>query len=675
MTVSSTTHGQRRVPFAVAVLGVACAVCVAFGLGTAPVHADSPQVANRLHGGGVSAGATPTHDDVELHNHGAAGVGGWVGSVRYVAAPADDAGVPAAGVAPRIRDIQGRAHVSPLLGQRVLDVRGVVTAVLSNRFFMQDPQPDGDRATSEALVVFTGSGPGVAVGDAVTVAGTVQEFRPGGAGATNLTTTQISSPTVLVASSDNPLPAATLVGPDGRAAPTTVIDDDANGSVETSGSFDADEDGIDFWESMEAMRVQIDDPQVVGPTNAFGAAAVVPAGAGPRTNRGGIVISAQDFNPERVVLAGTLAAIPAANVGDSYAGAVTGVLDYAFGLFTLLPATSPELRGGALAPEATRRPRKGELAVATFNVENLSVLDAPEKYAALATQIVRNLADPDIVALEEIQDDSGAANDGVVAADRTLQTLVDAIRAQGGPPYRWRQINPVDGQDGGQPGGNIRQALLFRSDRGLSFVDRPGGDANTPVAVLAQRRGPRLSISPGRIDPANPAFTTSRKPLVGEFRFDGERIFVVANHFNSKGGDQPLFGRFQPPASPSEVQRHAQATVVRALTDALLASDPRAKIVVLGDLNDFEFSTTADILVGENGSLVDLPRTLPVGERYTFVFEGNSQVLDHILISRALADSRGHRRAYEYDIVHTNSEFTNQLSDHDPQVARLKLDD
>lgn len=73
-------------------------------------------------------------------------------------------------------------------------------------------------------------------------------------------------------------------------------------------------------------------------------------------------------------------------------------------------------------------------------------------------------------------------------------------------------------------------------------------------------------------------------------------------------------------------------------------------------MNDFEFSDVANILVGD-GSLVDLPRTLPAPERYTYVFEGNSQVLDHILISRALADPAGRRDGYEYDIVHTNSEF------------------
>ena len=271
-------------------------------------------------------------------------------------APAGGGGPPPPppGVPARIHDIQGAAHVSPLAGSHVIEVPGVVTAVASNRFFMQDPQPDADPETSEAIIVFTGSAPTVAVGDAVTVAGKVEEFRPGGAAAANanLTATEITGPTIVVGSSANALPGATLAGPGGRVPPANVIDDDATGSVETSGSFDAATDGIDFWESLEAMRVQLDDPQVVGPTNDFGETPVVTEGAGLRTTRGGIVISAQDFNPERVVLADTFVPGAAANVGDSYAGAVTGVMEYNFGLFTLLPSGEPAAR--------RRRPRAGD---------------------------------------------------------------------------------------------------------------------------------------------------------------------------------------------------------------------------------------------------------------------------------------------------------------------------
>jgi hypothetical protein len=125
---------------------------------------------------------------------------------------------------------------------------------------------------------------------------------------------------------------------------------------------------------------------------------------------------------------------------------------------------------------------------------------------------------------------------------------------------------------------------------------------------------PQLLHSPGRIKPTDPAFNASRKPRADEFRWNGRTLFVVANHFNSKGGDDPLFGRWQPPVRSSETQRQQQATIVNAFVDQVRAIDPNAAIVVLGDLNDFDFSVTADLLVGA-GELVDLPRTLPLPER------------------------------------------------------------
>jgi predicted extracellular nuclease len=61
--------------------------------------------------------------------------------------------------------------------------------------------------------------------------------------------------------------------------------------------------------------------------------------------------------------------------------------------------------------------------------------------------------------------------------------------------------------------------------------------------------------------------------------------------------------------------------------------------------------------------------TLPQEERYSYVFEGNSQVLDQILVSGHLLDVFG----VGYDPVHVNAEFADQASDHDPQVSFLDL--
>lgn len=574
----------------------------------------------------------------------------------------------------RIHDIQGAAHISPLRGQSVDRVPGIVTALRSNGFHLQDPDSDANDATSEGIFVFTSSAPTVSIGDSILVSGTVSEFRPGGANSTNLTTTQIGgNPTISTLSSGNALPVATILGNGGRAIPTTVIENDATGNVETSGVFDPAQDGIDFYESLEGMVVQVNDAVAVGPTNDFGEIPVLAdngINAGTRTARGGIVIQEGDFNPERIIIDDAItSAEPSVNVADKFNGSITGVIDYSFGNFKLLNTqVLPSVTSGGLTRETTTLTGSvDQLRVATFNVENLDPNDGSVKFTNLANTIVNNLKSPDIISLEEVQDNNGATNDSVVDANLTYQTLIDAIAADGGPTYEYRQINPVDDQDGGEPGGNIRVGFLFNPDR-VDFVDRPGGTSTTNTTVS----NGTVSASPGRLidtDLSNgDAFANSRKPLVGEFNFNGNQVFVIGNHFNSKGGDQPLFGSSQPPILSSEVQRLQQAQIVNNFVDSILAADPNANVAVVGDLNDFQFSNPIEVLQA-GGVLNNLIETLPLNEQYTYVFEGNSQVLDHILVSDNLIEQGN----AEIDVVHVNAEFAIQDSDHDPLVARFTL--
>jgi hypothetical protein len=343
-----------------------------------------------------------------------------------------------------------------------------------------------------------------------------------------------------------------------------------------------------------------------------------------------------------------------------------GVLDYNFGNFEILITSPMTTVPGGLTREVTGDPTDHQLSVASFNVENLSPNDPQGKFDTLASLIVNNLKSPDVIGLEEIQDNSGTTDNGVVDADMTLTTLITAIQDAGGPVYEYRQINPVNNEDGGAPGGNIRVGFLFNPDR-VSFVDRPGGTSTEAAGVVSGANGPELTFSPGRIDPTNAAFLDSRKPLAGEFLFRGDKVFVVVNHFNSKSGDDPLFGRFQPPVLVSEMQRQQQATVVRDFVADILDLDRDANVVVVGDLNDFQFSNPLNTL--KAGILVDLVEALPLAEQYTYVFEGNSQVLDHILANNRLASV-----PFSYDIVHVNSEFADQASDHEPEVSLMCVD-
>ncbi|MBI5653890.1 MAG: hypothetical protein HZC40_26095, partial [Chloroflexi bacterium] len=417
----------------------------------------------------------------------------------------------------RIRDIQGSAHISPLNGSAVANVPGIVTAVSATGFWMQDSSPDANDATSEAIFVYTASAPGRAVGDSVTVSGTVSEYRAA-ANANNLTLTEITAPTVNLVAAGQPVPAAIVVGTGGRIPPTTIISDDASGgNVENAGTtFDPANDGIDFWESLEGMRVQINNARAVGPSryyassNSWELPVVGDSGANSSVNtaRGGVVIRASDYNPERILLADALNALPHdVNVGDGL-GAVVGVIDYSFSNFKLYVTTTPTRTNNNLTQETTTAQTGSQFSVATLNVENLDPNDADGdtdvasgKFAGLAAIIVTNMQSPDIIAVEEIQDNNGTTNDGTVAANTTWTTLITAITTAGGPAYQYRQIDPANNADGGATGGNIRQGFLYRTDRGMAFVDRGSATATTVNSVINNSGVPQLQYSPGRIDP------------------------------------------------------------------------------------------------------------------------------------------------------------------------------
>ncbi|MEH2176851.1 choice-of-anchor I family protein [Nostoc sp.] len=574
----------------------------------------------------------------------------------------------------RISDIQGTGHISSFRNQPVSNVAGIVTVKASNGFYLQDPTPDSDERTSEAIFVFTSSAPTVSVGDSVLVSGTVTEFRPGN-DANNLTKTQITIPTIVTVSSGNDLPTATILGDGGRTIPTTVIDNDTIANIETgTTTFDPAQDGIDFYESLEGMLVQVNNPITTSPTANFGTSEEIwiladnGGNTTGRTVRGGSLISASDFNPERIQIddLNNALVLPEVNVGTQLSN-IVGVVDYSFNNYEVLVSAAPTVvQNSNIQKEVTNlTSTTDKLTIATYNVENLDPGDDPTKFNNLANRIVNNLKSPDIISLEEIQDNNGATNDSVVDANTTFQKLIDAITAAGGPTYQYRQINPVDDTNGGESGGNIRVGFLFNPNR-VNFVDRPGGSSTTSTTVTNVSGVPTVSNSPGLIDPTNSAFTSSRKPLVGEFTFNGETVYVISNHFNSKGGDQPLFGPNQPPTLSSETQRQQQATLVKNFVESILAIAPNANVVVAGDLNDFEFSNPVNTL--KSAGLTSLIETLPQNERYTYNFEGNAQTLDHVLVSNNLLN-----KLDGYDVVHINSEFADQDSDHDPSVARFNL--
>ncbi|MGG0716998.1 5'-nucleotidase C-terminal domain-containing protein [Robertmurraya massiliosenegalensis] len=563
----------------------------------------------------------------------------------------------------KIHDIQGESHHSPYQDQTVVDVPGIVTYVVDgSNFYMQESNPDDNPNTAEGLLVYKPSH-GVAVGDRVNVSGLVKEWVLDGYAEklqTDLAMTEINAQngSITKVSSGNELPEPIVIGRD-TIPPTSVIDNDQ------FGEFDPTEDGIDFYESLEGMLVSIESPSVTGPQK-YGEVPIITGQVEGKayTKEGIPLLTEENQNPEKMLLQLDDRSY-VTKAGDSFDGTVTGVVSYTFSNYKILTkvADLPELVERVRTNEVTTiEIEEDKLTVASYNIENFVASDTAKR-DKLAKSMVDNLGTPDIIGLVEVLDESGETDNGVVKADANYKALSDAIASFGGPTYAWTEIAPVDKQDGGVPGGNIRVGYLYNPER-VTLNEAPKGDATTAVAY----ENGSLTLNPGRIDPTNAAFTSSRKPLVAEFTFQGEEVIVINNHFNSKTGDQPLFGRNQPPFLGSEAQRIEIATIVNNFVSDIKEQNEDANVVVLGDLNDFEFSAPLQALKGD--VLTNLVETLPATERYTYNYQGNAQVLDHILVSNRLAAGA------ELDIVNFNSPYMEEhgrASDHDALVAQLDL--
>ena len=547
-----------------------------------------------------------------------------------------------------IYDIQGAGHLSAYDGQTV-STRGVVTAIDttgSRGFWIQDATGDGNDATSDAVFVFTNAIPTVHVGDLVQVSGTVDEYN--GGVATNLTITEITAPTISVIGAGSI--SATVLGAGGRAIPSTVIDDDG------LTSYDPATDGIDFYESVEGMLVTVHDAQAVGATDQGQTWVVADSGAEATglNDRGGVTISDGDFNPERILVYADSGVNPGFSAGyvlGDQLGDVTGVVSYFGGKYEVIPTSVETTTSGGPLPQETTSLAgdASHLTIGAYNLENISPQDSDAKFEALANDIANHLGAPDIIGVEEIQDADGSGAGTNYSGAETLNKLVAAIEAAGGPHYSWIEIAPTaNNTTGGEGNGNIRNAFLYRADR-VDYVE-------DSARLIADTTG------------ATDAFHNSRMPLAADFVFRGETITAIDVHNYSRGGSDPLFGANQPASNNGDDRRVDQTTAVRDYVATLLAADPAAHVAVMGDFNGFQFEQTLTLLEA-NGALYNLVRTLAPEDQYSYLFEGNSQQIDNLLVSQSLKDGA------VFDNVHLNTgqASIDQPTDHDAILARLSI--
>jgi Ca2+-binding RTX toxin-like protein/predicted extracellular nuclease len=628
-------------------------------------------------------------------------------------------------------------------------VRAIVTAVDNDGprqgFYIQEEVTDWDsnNFTSEGIFVMTrndaGVGTvvsGVSVGDLVTVTAHVMEYQ---GFANNMPITALTSPSsIVVNSTGNALP--NLVLDAGHPMPTaimTLVQPDYTDSADGVGdTFDASLYALSFWETVEGMLVTIPDMVVAdgfvstsGGQPIFQAYSQVHADADQINSRGGYTIAGDppvgppdtagteddtiaggrhlsdgDVNPDIIEIDFTGFAIDApagltasASMGDEL-GDVTGIIDFDF---TDRKLFVTGIDPGSFVDHTTTQDvtvlgdDSRSLTVATFNVENLDPTDPLSKFQGLAQAIATNLNMPDIISIEEMQDNNGAAaGDGIsptgTDASTTWQMLVDALNTLTGAHYQWVDEAPIYNAEGGEQSGNIRVGFLYNTDRvQLGDLD--------PDATLAERRMYTDRIGDGVRDAGDLiAFSdnmlgaeiqtgdwaNTRRSLLGEFTFNGNKVYVTANHFPAKGGSDEFWQFNQNPAAgePTNAgwtQRNNVAQDVYAMLDLIETGAPGSGIVSGGDYNDFYFYrplttvtgyTLADGTARVGGSRFDnLTLTLPEAERYTYNFDGRSQAIDHIVVNGMLS------AVATYDVVHLNTGFNSSdptpLSDHDPGLS------
>lgn len=562
----------------------------------------------------------------------------------------------------KIGQIQGTSHQSPYDKKNVTVEQVVVTYIDdSTHFYVQDIQGDANIATSDGIRIFTQNlKPQVKVGDVLTISGLVEEYFGRGyqdLKKTDLTMTQIKAKSILK-TGETSVPAPLVLGKD-RKAPVDIIDNDG------LKQFDPQEDAIDYWESMEGMLVAVDNAKIVGPSK--NSEIYVLPGDTTRTlnNSGGVSLRPTAYNTDLIPILFKKGK-QIIKAGDFYTGRLTGPVSYSYGNYKVVVdgiKGMPTLNDGQLKPEKTHLPKDpSKLSIASYNIENFSANPKStknEKVNRIAESFINDLNSPDIIGLIEVQDNNGPTNDGTTDASQSAQRLIDAIKALGGPIYRYVDIAPENNADGGEPGGNIRTGFLYQPDR-VSLSEKAKGGAND--AVSWENGG--LNFSVGRIDPTNAIWKDVRKSLAAEFIFQGNKVVVVANHLNSKRGDNALYGRIQPVTFKSEERRHELAKVLAQF--AKEGSRQQANIVMLGDYNDFEFTKTIQLI--EEGEMANLVSRHDWSDRYSYFYQGNNQSLDNMLVSTNLLGR------YAFDMVHVNSPFMEahgRASDHDPLLLQL----
>ncbi|HEX8286626.1 MAG TPA: hypothetical protein VF556_01445 [Pyrinomonadaceae bacterium] len=602
-----------------------------------------------------------------------------------------------------IAEIQGDKNVSSFENEYVR-VNGIVTARLRGGFFIQTPddKTDGNPNTSEGIYVFTKTEPSVeaTIGNLVSVTGTVEEFRPK-AQLMSLPVTEISMQkgrdSIQVESKDNPLPKQIALSPNDFksnvidalekyegmrvavaemtvVAPTDGRVDDKNGTSESNGVFYGvvkginrpfREPGIDAYDyillsSKDKEKMKKDYPK----------------------------IPLFDNNPERLrVESATQLGAQAIDV-TAYAEVknLTGVLHYAYRAYAVLvDAGSKPAVSNFVKAQPLPAPNERQFSVAGMNLENffddeddpgikedIVTSEAFERRLKKISLAIRDyLQTPDVIGIVEAEN---------LAVLKKLADRINADAIAAGKPNPKYEAHLIDGNDGR----GIDSGFLVKSSRVKVLETKQYGKDEKFVNPVSKKEV-ALNDRPPLLLKASIDDAKTGKPF--EFA-------VIVNHLKSFNGyndekDAPFV----------RMKKKLQAEYLAKIVQERLKANPNERIALVGDFNAYQFNDGIVDVIGTirgkpaskeevmNASedliekdLINLVDLIKNDQRYSYSFDGNAQVLDHIIVSEAF---KNHINGFGYarinadfpEIYRNDANRIERFSDHDAAVVYFTFDD
>jgi endonuclease/exonuclease/phosphatase family metal-dependent hydrolase len=515
-----------------------------------------------------------------------------------------------------IGDIQGSGDYSPYVNQ-IVTFRGVVTGIQADRnvagttyytLFVQDlpGSSDGNPATSDAIPVFWGwQRPSAQPGDQVRVTGRVTEFF-------GLTEIDSDGMELVVEASGLPLPDPVLIRP--------PIDNEEQAA---------------YFEALEGMRVALPEARVVGPSHTACGFAVTRADSPPPPIRRQAADPIGQIVPVLNWSDVDCSGFPDVKAGDGVTG-LTGPLTYHFDQFKIVQQEPEALAVTAVPPSPLPPPptlQPGQIAIASFNVENHfdaiddtgsdaepkpSPADIALRQQKLAYAISETLGCPTLIGVQEVE--KGAL----------LTALAEEAAPACGFTYAVTHLESADAR-------GIDVALLTNPEQAQVISARLRQGCTRIETGIEDETA---VCPPGQ----SPLF--SRPPLQVELDVGGVHLTIYVNHLKSKRGGE----------AETAPRRAAQAQHLADLVDEQLAADPQARIIVLGDFNDYDESPAMQLLA-ENGRLTNTLQRIPEPERYTYNYGGVRQMIDAIFVSPALNEAIA-----GVTIRHSNADYPDSLS-------------